>query len=101
MERFAILVMLDAKPGKEQAVEEFLKSALPLVQAEPATVNWYALKLGPSTFGIFDTFADRDGREAHLSGAVAEALMAHADDLFTSAPAISQPEILAVTSRGH
>lgn len=101
MERFAILVMLEAKPGKEPAVEEFLKAALPLVQAEPATVNWYALKLGPSTFAIFDTFADRDGREAHLSGAVAEALMAHADDLFTSAPAIGQPEILAVSSRGH
>ncbi len=99
MERFAILVMLEAKPGKEQAVEAFLKSALPLVQSEPQTLNWYALKLGPSTFAIFDTFADRDGREAHLSGAVAAALLANADDLFTVAPAIGQPEILAVTSR--
>jgi quinol monooxygenase YgiN len=101
MERFAILVMLEAKPGKEQAVEEFLKSALPLVQSEPQTVNWYALKLGPSTFAIFDTFADREGRAAHLSGAVAAALLANAEELFTSAPAIGQPEILAVTARGH
>ena len=101
MERFAILAMLEAKPGKEQAVEEFLKSALPLVQDEPATLNWYALKLGPSTFAIFDTFADQDGRAAHLSGAVAAALLANAEELLAKAPAIDQPEILAVTSRGR
>lgn len=100
MERLAILAILEAKPGKEQAVEEFLKSALSLVQSETATVAWYALRLGPSTFGIFDTFADQGGREAHLSGAVATALLARAEDLLASAPAIQQGEILAVTSRG-
>jgi quinol monooxygenase YgiN len=99
MERLAILVTLQAKPGKEQAVEAFLKSALPLVQSEPGTISWYALRVGPSRFAIFDTFADQDSRKAHLSGAVAAALLASADDLFTLAPAIEQPEILAVTSR--
>jgi quinol monooxygenase YgiN len=99
MERLAILATFEAKPGKEPEVEEFLRSALPLVQSETTTVAWYALKLGPSTFGIFDTFADQGGREAHLSGAVAEALLARADDLFASPPAFEQPEILVVTSR--
>lgn len=101
MEQYAVLAILEAKPGKEQAVEEFLTSALSLVRSEPETVAWYALKLGPSTFGIFDTFADQGGREAHLSGAVAKALLARAEDLFAAAPVIEQPEILAVTSRGR
>lgn len=97
MERLAILAFLEARPGKEQAVEEFLKSALPVVQAETETVRWYALKLGASTFAIFDTFADHRGRDAHLSGEVAAALFARADELFASSPTIGQPEILAVT----
>ena len=66
-----ILARLEAKPGKEKAVEDFLKSALPLAQAEPATRTWYALKLGPSTFGIFDTFPDTAGRKTHLANACA------------------------------
>jgi quinol monooxygenase YgiN len=99
MEQFAVLAMLVAKPGKERDVEEFLKAAMPIVQAETETVSWYALRLGPSTFAIFDTFADRHGREEHLSGAVAKALLAKSDELFAMAPAIGQPEILAVTSR--
>lgn len=101
MEQFAVLAMLEAKPGKESDVEEFLKAAIALVRAETGTLSWYALKLGASTFAIFDTFADRHGLEAHLSGAVARALLERSDELFTGAPAIGQPEILAVTSRVH
>jgi quinol monooxygenase YgiN len=96
MERFAVLAILEAKPGKEKAVHEFLAAALPLVQSETETVAWYALQLGPSTFGIFDTFADQGGRDAHLSGAIAKALLERADNLFTTAPAIQQADILVV-----
>ena len=95
MDKLAILVQLEAKPGKEREVEQFLKSALPLVQAETGTSTWYALKMGPSKFGIFDTFADEKGRNAHLGGEVAKALFAKAEDLFAKPPAIEQPEILA------
>jgi quinol monooxygenase YgiN len=96
MEKLGVLVVLEARPGKEQKLEAFLKSALPLAQAEPKTVRWYALKLGPSRFGIFDTFADQAGRDAHLSGEIAKALFAKADELLANPPAIDQPEILAV-----
>ena len=95
VERLAILAIVEAKPGKEQDVETFLKSALPLAQAETGTVRWYALKLGPSRFGIFDTFTDQKGRDAHLGGEIAKALFAKADELFAKPPAIEQPEILA------
>ena len=74
--KVALWVMLQAKPGKEQEVEQFLNSGLEVVQGEPATITWYALRLGPSTFGIFDTFPDDAGRQAHLTGRVAAALMA-------------------------
>jgi quinol monooxygenase YgiN len=100
MERLSVLVVLEAKAGKEHQLEEFLKSALPLAQAEPQTVRWYALKLGPSKFGIFDTFADQTGRDAHLSGQIAKALFAKADELLAKPPSIEQPEILAVTGSG-
>jgi quinol monooxygenase YgiN len=95
-ERLAILAVFDAKPGKEQDVEAFLQSALPMVQAEDGTIRWYALKLGGSTYGIFDTFADRQGRDAHLAGAIAKALIAGAEELFQSPPTIGKTEILAV-----
>ena len=95
MDKLSILVQLEAKPGKEDEVEKFLKSALPLVQAETGTTTWYALKMGPSKFGIFDTFPDEKGRNAHLGGEVAKALFAKAEDLFAKPPAIEQPEILA------
>lgn len=101
MERLAVLALIEAKPGKEEELEALLKSALPMAQSEAATVSWYALKLGASTFGIFDTFADRDGRDAHLGGAVAQALFARADELFDRPPAIAEPEILAVKAVGH
>jgi quinol monooxygenase YgiN len=91
----ALLVRLEAKPGKEADVENFLRGGLPIVQEEPATITWYALKLGPSTFGIFDTFPDDAGRQAHLSGRVAAALMAQASELLAQPPSIEQVDILA------
>lgn len=90
-----LLVRLEAKPGKEADVESFLRGSLALVQQEPATTTWYAIRLGPSTFGIFDTFPDDAGRQAHLSGRVAEALIARASELFAQPPAIEQADILA------
>jgi quinol monooxygenase YgiN len=95
MVKVALLVRLEAKPGKEGEVEKFLNSGLPIVEEEPATITWYAIKLGPSTFGIFDTFQDDKGRQAHLSGKVAAALMANASELLSQPPQIEQVEILA------
>ena len=96
METLALLARVEAKPGKEQQVADFLKSALPLAQAEPGTVRWYALQLGPSTFGIFDTFADEAGRDAHLGGEIAKALMSHADELLAVPPVIEKVDLVAV-----
>ncbi len=76
MVKFALYVRLEAKPGKESDVENFLRGGLSIVQQEPATTAWFAIRLGPSTFGIFDAFPDEAGRQAHLSGRVAAALMA-------------------------
>ena len=90
-----ILARVEAKRGKEQAVEDFLKSALPLAQAEPATITWYAIKLGPSTFGIFDTFLNDAGRQAHLAGPIAAALMANAAELLAEPPDLKMIDILA------
>ena len=95
MEKFALLATLKAKPGQENTVEEFLKSAQPLAQAEPGTVRWYAFKTAPDTFGIFDTFADEAARDAHLTGEIAQALMANADTLLAVPPKIEKLEILA------
>jgi quinol monooxygenase YgiN len=95
MVKVALYVQLEAKPGKEAEVEKFLNGGLPLVEEEPATITWYAIKLGPSTYGIFDTFPDDQGRQAHLSGKVAAALMAKASELFSKPPQIQQVEILA------
>ena len=95
MNTLALLARVEAKPGKEATVEAFLKSALALAQAEPQTVTWFALKLGPSTFGIFDTFNDEAGRDAHLSGEIAKAIMANAAELFASDPVIEKVEVLA------
>ena len=96
MEKFALLAQLQAKPGKEQVVEDFLKSALPLAEAEPGTVRWYAFKTGPDTFGIFDTFATEDARNAHLTCEIAKALMANAEALLAVPPKIEKLDILAV-----
>ncbi|MCX2575076.1 putative quinol monooxygenase [Pedobacter sandarakinus] len=96
MEKLALLARLEAKPGKEQQLAELLKSALSLAEAETGTVRWYALQLGPSTFGIFDTFAEESDREAHLGGEIPKALMAHADDLLAVPPVIEKVDLLAV-----
>ena len=96
MVKVALLVRLEAKPGQEQALESFLKSALPLANQEMFTPVWFALKLGPSTFGIFDAFADESGRKAHLTGQIAAALMAKAGELLSEPPRIEHVDILAV-----
>ncbi|QEC74641.1 putative quinol monooxygenase [Mucilaginibacter ginsenosidivorax] len=96
METLALLARLEAKPGKEQQVADFLKSALPFAEVEAGTMRWYAWQIGPSTFGIFDTFADETGRDAHLNGEIAKALMAHADELLAVPPVIEKVELLAV-----
>jgi len=95
MVRVALLARLEAKPGKADEVAELLKSALPLAVAEPGTTVWFALKLGPSTFGIFDAFPDEDGRQAHLAGEIARALMAKAPELLAKPPDIQPVEVLA------
>ncbi len=94
MIKLALLATLKAKAGKESEVEEFLTSALPLVEEEPDTAQWYAIKFDDSTFGIFDTFETEAGRDAHLNGKVAAVLMEKADELFSEAPDIKKLEIL-------
>jgi quinol monooxygenase YgiN len=91
----ALFVRLEAKPGKEAEVANFLRGGLSIVQDEPATTTWFGLRLGPSTFGIFDAFPDDSGRQAHLSGRVAAALAARASDLFVQPPVIEKAEVLA------
>jgi quinol monooxygenase YgiN len=91
----ALWVELNAKPGKETDVEQFLRGGLDIVQSEPATVTWYALRLGGSRFGIFDTFPDDAGRQAHLNGRVAAALMAKAGELLSEPPKIHSVEVMA------
>jgi quinol monooxygenase YgiN len=95
MVNVGILAQMESKPGKEDEVAAFLEGALGLVQEEPGTVTWYAIRLGPSTFGIFDTFESDEGRTAHLSGKVAEALMARASELFVRPPDIQSIDVLA------
>ena len=90
-----LLVRLDVKHGKDAEVEEFLRSALPLVRAEPATTAWFALRFGRGEYGIFDVFPDDAGRDAHLGGPVAAALMSRADELFDQPPSIQKLDVLA------
>jgi quinol monooxygenase YgiN len=100
MNKFAIWAQLEAKPGKEREVEEFLKSAQPLAEKESGTTAWYAVKIGPAKFGIFDTFADEQGRDAHLNGEIAKALFARAQELFAKEPEIHKIGILAEKAAG-
>ncbi|HEX8089565.1 MAG TPA: antibiotic biosynthesis monooxygenase [Blastocatellia bacterium] len=95
MVKVALLVKLEAKPGKEAEVEDFLRGGLALVEQEPATTAWFAIRLGTSTFGIFDAFADEGGRQAHLSGQVAAALMKQAPELFAEPPVIEKVDVIA------
>lgn len=100
MVKLALYVRLEAKPGKEQEVADFLRSGLPLVEEEPATIAWFGIQMGPSTFGIFDAFPDEAGRDAHLSGKVAAALMAKAPDLLAQPPRIEKVDLLAAKLPG-
>ena len=95
MVQVAVLAWLEAKPGMEQEVADFLKSALPLAEGEPKTITWYAWQTGESIFGIFDTFEAEEGRDAHLSGPIAAALMANADRLLAKPPLIEKLTVLA------
>jgi quinol monooxygenase YgiN len=95
MANLALYVTMEPKPGKEAEVEAFLKSAQPLVEAEPGTIAWFAIRAAPNKFAIFDIFENEAGRQAHLAGQVAAALFAKAPDLFASAPEVHKPDILA------
>lgn len=100
MVKVALFVRLEAKLGKEKDVEGFLVGGLPIVMEEPATTAWFGLRLGPTTFGIFDAFPDEAGRQAHLSGKVAAALMAQAGELFSEPPSIQKVDVLAAKLPG-
>ena len=91
----ALFVRLEARPGREQDVVNLLRGGLPMVEQEPATTSWYGMRLGDSTFGIFDTFADDNGRQAHLAGRVAQELKQRGPDLFSRPPVIERIEVLA------
>ena len=100
MTKTALLIRLEAKPGKEQEVAQFLRAALPLAEAAPATTVWFGIQMEPSTFGIFDAFPDDSGREAHLAGKIAAELLAKAPDLLAQAPNIEKVDVLALKLRG-
>lgn len=100
MPKLAIWAQLKAKPGKEQEVEKFLQSAQPLAEKEPETVTWYAVKMAPGSYGIFDTFAEESGRNAHLTGDIAKALFAKAEELFAEPPQVHKLEVLAAKVPG-
>ncbi|HVG27726.1 MAG TPA: hypothetical protein VM865_08985 [Acidobacteriaceae bacterium] len=97
MAKQALWVMLKAKPGKENEVEAFLKQGATMAGNEPQTVTWYGIKMGPGTYGVFDTFNDEAGRDAHLTGDIAKALTAKAPELFANGDElrIERMEILA------
>jgi quinol monooxygenase YgiN len=90
-----LIVRLEAKAGKEEALEAFLRGALPLVQDEPQTVAWFAVETGTGSFAIVDVFPDEAGRRAHLDGAVAAALGRSADELLAGGPSVEEVDVLA------
>ena len=100
MVRVGLYVQLDARPGKETELQKFLEGGLPLANEEPATTAWFALKLGPSTFAIFDAFPDEGGRQAHLTGKIAAALMERAPELLAKPPNIQKLDVLAAKLPG-
>lgn len=100
MVKVALFVRLEAKPGKEKEIESLLMDGLPLVMEEPATTAWFGIRLGPKTFGIFDAFPNEAGRQAHLEGKVAAALMAKAGELFSEPPSIERVDVLAAKLPG-
>jgi quinol monooxygenase YgiN len=94
MLKTGLLVRLEAKPGKEVALENFLRAGLALAKDEGATPIWFALRIGPSTYGIFDAFFDEAGRQQHLTGKIAKALMANATELLACDPQIEKVDVL-------
>jgi quinol monooxygenase YgiN len=100
MIKLALFARLEAKPGKEADVAAFLEAGLAMARAETTTPIWFALRLSPTTFGVFDAFHDEDGRQKHLSGPIAQALMAKAPELFASPPKIDQVEVLGLKNDG-
>ena len=100
MVKVGLFVRLEAKPGKETELAKLLSGALPLAQAETATTAWFAVRFGPSTFGIFDVFQDEKGRQAHLSGQIAAALMAKAPELLAGTPNIEKIDVMAAKLPG-
>ena len=90
----ALLARLEAKPGKEKEVAKFLETGLALANQEATTPIWFALRLGPSTFGVFDSFADENGRQAHLKGPIAQAIMSRTEELFAKPPVIEPVDVL-------
>lgn len=94
MVKFGLFVRLEAKPGKEEEVAAFLKQGLQMANQEATTPLWFALRLGPATFAIFDAFQDEAGRSAHLNGPIAKALMANAPNLLATAPVIERLDVL-------
>lgn len=95
----ALFVRLEAKPGKERDVEAFLNENLPLLEREPGTMAWFAIRMGPLTYGIFDAFLDDVDREAHLAGTAAEALKARSEELFRTPPLIERLDVLVAKLR--
>jgi quinol monooxygenase YgiN len=100
MPTVSLFVRLEAKPGKEREVAAFLKQGLELANQEPTTPVWFALQLGPTTFGVFDAFRDETGRQNHLNGPIAQALMAQAPNLFAAPPVIERIDVLGAKVTG-
>ena len=100
MVKVGLLVRLVAKAGKEQVVADFLSGALPLAQAEPETVTWFAIRISTNEFAIFDAFPSDKGRQTHLNGPIAAALMANAAALLSTPPVIEKVDLLAVKLPG-
>jgi quinol monooxygenase YgiN len=95
MSHVGLLIRLEAKPEKTEELAAFLKGALPAVNNEPGTASWFALRIGPTTFGIYDTFPDDTARQKHLSGPIAAALGAKAPELLAKPPSIEPVDVLA------
>ena len=95
-----LLLRAEAQSGKEEDVQRFLEGALPIVEGEPDTTVWFAVRFGPTSFGIFDVFPDDSGRQAHLAGGVAKALEEHGSDLFAGSPTIENVDVLAAKIPG-
>jgi quinol monooxygenase YgiN len=100
MYKVALFARLEARPGKENDVAKFLEAGLAMAKQEPTTPLWFALRLGPTTFGVFDAFADENGRQTHLNGPIAKALIAKAPELFARGPAIEPLEVLGSKQPG-